>query len=203
MLGIKDLVHLDINKKQVLKILGYNGRRKPPARIITLVDEYVESAAHFLDPSYAYVLKDVRHVSGATVYVEDGVVFQSDVLARLLENCPREKALAIAETGGRNLVAHGRGKNRAGADVGVFQIHCPKARPRCVKRYRRVRQSAAEAAQILTLGRRLCVSPPRAYRKMCQRGFWARYNPGSARWARRVSSLWGRIRDYLERHHSV
>ena len=112
-------------------------------------------------------------------------------------------AIAIAETGGRNLVAHGRGKNRAGADVGVFQIHCPHARPACIERYRDARQSAAEAAQILVLGRRLCVSPPKSYRKVCQRGFWARYNPGSVRWARRVRKLWGRIRDFLERHHSV
>lgn len=107
-------------------------------------------------------------------------------------------AIAIAESGGRNLVAHRRGKQRRGADVGVFQIHCPKARPRCIKRYRDINQSAIQAAQILMLGRRLCKDPPNAYVHMCRRGYWARYNPGSLRWARRVKRLWSQLRAYLQ-----
>jgi hypothetical protein len=109
-------------------------------------------------------------------------------------------AIAIAESGGRNLVARRRGRGRRGADVGVFQIHCPKARPACIRRYRDISTGAAEAAQILQQGRRLCRSPRPAYRKICKRGFWARYNPGSVRWTKRVRSLWARIRARVRPH---
>ena len=103
-------------------------------------------------------------------------------------------AVAIAESGGRNLVAYRRGKQRRGADVGVFQIHCPKARPHCVARFRDLRHGARRAAQLLLRGRRMCKNPPPGYRKVCKRGYWARYNPGSSRWAHRVKDLWGRIK---------
>ena len=99
-------------------------------------------------------------------------------------------AIAIAETGGRNLVAYRRGKGRRGADVGVFQIHCPGARQRCIRRYRKIIYSASEAGRLLVLGRRLCRKPPPGYVKVCSRGFWARYNPGSPRWARRVADIY-------------
>ncbi len=109
-------------------------------------------------------------------------------------------AIAIAETGGRNQVAYKRGKRRRGADVGVFQIHCRFARPGCIKRFQNLRRSASEAGTILTLGRRLCQNPPQVYERMCKRGFWARYNPGSRRWSKRVQKIWDRIKDHLEHH---
>jgi hypothetical protein len=108
-------------------------------------------------------------------------------------------AIAIAESGGRNVVAHRRGRKRQGADVGVFQIHCPGARPACIARYRDLERSALAAAEILTEGRMLCERdrriPPRRF---CREGFWARYNPGSRRWIHRVRDLWWRIRSRVE-----
>lgn len=107
-------------------------------------------------------------------------------------------AIAIAESGGRNLVAHRRGKQRRGADVGVFQIHCPRARSQCIQRFRNIRKGVKGAVRILLRGRQLCKDPPPGYVKVCKRGYWARYNPGSARWARRVRDLWARIRTHLQ-----
>jgi len=112
-------------------------------------------------------------------------------------------AIAIAESGGRNLVALRRGKRRRGADVGVFQIHCPKARPTCIRRFRNIHQSAEGAAKILLRGRRLCKNPPPGYVKVCNRGYWARYNPGSSRWARRVKQLWKSIRAHMDQPPEV
>jgi hypothetical protein len=109
-------------------------------------------------------------------------------------------AVVIAETGGRNVVAHKRGRNRAGADVGVFQIHCPKARQACIDRFSDIKRGAAEAAKILSLGRRICQDPPPSYVGICKRGFWARYNPGSAKWAHRVKRVWLRIQEHMARH---
>lgn len=108
-------------------------------------------------------------------------------------------AIAIAESGGRNVVAHRRGRQRQGADVGVFQIHCPRARPSCIARYRDLEKSALAAAEILAEGRALCQPgrriPPLRF---CREAFWARYNPGSRRWIQRVRDLWWRIRSQIE-----
>lgn len=112
-------------------------------------------------------------------------------------------AIAIAESGGRNRVAFRRGRKKRGADVGVFQIHCRSSRYSCITRYLNTEHSAAEAARIITLGRRLCRNPPAAYRKMCKRGYWSRYNPGSRRWSKRVKRLWKGIQAHLKRHTGV
>jgi hypothetical protein len=107
-------------------------------------------------------------------------------------------AIAIAESGGRNLVMHRRGRRRQGADVGVFQIHCPAARPACIARYRKLEESALAAAKILVEGRELCRPDRIPARRFCQNGYWARYNPGSRRWIHRVRDLWWRIRSHLK-----
>ena len=109
-------------------------------------------------------------------------------------------AIAIAESGGRNVVAHRRGRRRQGADVGVFQIHCPTASPSCIARYRDLSRSALAAAEILAEGRMLCAQPRTPRRRFCQDAYWARYNPGSKRWIHRVRDLWWRIRSHLEAH---
>jgi hypothetical protein len=106
-------------------------------------------------------------------------------------------AIVIAESGGRNIVAYRRGRGRRGADVGVFQIHCPRARPSCVGRYRGLEASAREAARQLTRGRRRCEDPTRSSSRMCREGFWTCYNAGSRIWPGRVRRLWDRIKRHV------
>jgi len=137
--------------------------------------------------------KQIHRIASAIVSVADKNKLDPTLLA----------AIAIAETGGRSQVAYRRGRQRRGADVGVFQIHCPRARATCIKRYQCLKTSAAEAATILTLGRKLCQNPPQVYEQMCSRGFWARYNPGSKRWAKRVRTIWARIKDQVQYHTDV
>jgi hypothetical protein len=103
-------------------------------------------------------------------------------------------AVVLAETGGRNVIARKRGKHKMGCDVGVFQIHCPNCSDECIKNSRGVDKGARLAIQILDVAKSLCLVPPSGYKRVCRRGYWARYNPGSPRWARRVKDIWGRLK---------
>lgn len=99
-------------------------------------------------------------------------------------------AVALNETMCRDRVAHRRGKNRAGADVGFWQIHCPGPKPQqCIDRYRPLRANAMRAAYILRLGRELCKRNPKAA-WYCTRHWAGRYNPGSRRWLRSTLRVW-------------
>jgi len=103
-------------------------------------------------------------------------------------------ALLLAESGGRNVVARGRGAGRRGCDVGVMQIHVPGCTPAKVRRFLGSRAAMLRAAVILHRGKRLCAEKPGIW--YCRRGWWwARYNPGSRVWARRVVQILRRIKE--------
>ena len=84
MLGISDKIEID--KRQLLVNMGYCPDCKPPRRIARLINEYVEGAHHIIDPAYSYVIRDIELVLGANVFIEGPLIFQSKVIARLLEN---------------------------------------------------------------------------------------------------------------------
>lgn len=101
-------------------------------------------------------------------------------------------AVVLAETGGRDVVARGRGKGRLGCDVGVAQIHVPGCAKRDVDLVRPLLQNLAKGAQILSWSRSRCVKYPRWYGcKYCR---WGRYNPGSRTWCKKVLRIWKNIR---------
>lgn len=81
-------IDLDIDKQQVLQHIGYDADRAPSARITSLIDEYTDTICNLVEPSFDYVIKDVCSVRQSRVVIEGPVTFKSEVLARLLENCP-------------------------------------------------------------------------------------------------------------------
>jgi len=85
MVAISD--RTDIDMQQVLLNIGYGSDYKPPARIDSLVNDYVENAQQLIEPSYSYVIKHVTLVHGTYVIIDNSVVFQSNIIARLLEQC--------------------------------------------------------------------------------------------------------------------
>jgi hypothetical protein len=80
---------LDVDIKQVLSRMGYGTAGVPSARIESLVKEYADNICHLIEPSYSYVIRDVNSVRGARIFVEGSVTFRSNVIARLLEHCPK------------------------------------------------------------------------------------------------------------------
>jgi hypothetical protein len=87
MLVTDNWIDIEIDKKQVCQYIGYDADYELSARISSLIDEYVEHAPHLIDPSYSYVIKDIERVQGSTIVIEGWIIFESQVLAQLLEQC--------------------------------------------------------------------------------------------------------------------
>jgi hypothetical protein len=95
MLVTDNWIDIEIDKKQVCHYIGYDADYEMSARISSLIDEYVEHAPHLIDPSYSYVIKDIERVQGSTIVIEGWITFESQVLARLLEQCHKVAVLMV------------------------------------------------------------------------------------------------------------
>ena len=101
MIGIKEIPTIKVDQRQIMKMIGYNSPGRPPNRIKSVVTEYAENAPDFLDPSYSYVIRDITRVRDHRVYIAGSIVFESEIIARLLSQC--EKVAIFALTIGKNL----------------------------------------------------------------------------------------------------
>ena len=87
MLAIKN--RNDIDVEQVLLNIGYCSDCQPSARIDSLINDYVENIHYLIEPSYSYVIRDIMLVHGSSVVIDGSVIFQSEIIARLLERCDK------------------------------------------------------------------------------------------------------------------
>lgn len=100
-------------------------------------------------------------------------------------------AVVLVESGGRNVVARGRGKGKLGCDVGPAQIHVPRCVKSRVRWLLRPARNVLVGAQILARSRRKCSRYPWWYG--CRGGLYGRYNPGSASWGPEVRRVWSNL----------
>lgn len=104
---VSSKIDIEIDAKQVCRYLGYKEDVEPSPRIASLLDEYVDRARQLIDPSYSYVVRDVEVVAGSLAFVEGPVLFQGDLIARLLGRCEKVAVFvltvgdALEETVGR------------------------------------------------------------------------------------------------------
>ena len=99
MLATKD--RIDIDRQQVLRNIGYCTNCKLPARLASLISEYVENVPHLIEPSYSCVIRDIERVQGSIVIIEGSIIFESQIIASLLEQC--KKAAVFLVTIGEHL----------------------------------------------------------------------------------------------------
>jgi len=99
MLATKE--RIDINRQQVLRNIGYCTDCKLPTRLASLIDDYVENVHNLIEPSYSCVVRDIKLVQGSRVIIEGSIIFESQVIASLLEQC--EKAAVFVVTIGERL----------------------------------------------------------------------------------------------------
>jgi hypothetical protein len=66
-----------------------------------LIDEYVENVHYLIEPSYSCVIRNIECVQGSIVVIEGSIIFESQVIAPLLEQC--EKAAVFLVTIGEHL----------------------------------------------------------------------------------------------------
>ena len=98
---VSDRADIKIDRQQVLRNIGYTTGRKLPVRITSLVDEYIENAHQLMEPSYSYVISSIRGIRRSCVFIDDSIVFESNVLARMMQQC--EKVAVFVATIGSYL----------------------------------------------------------------------------------------------------
>lgn len=93
MLAVSD--QIDTNRRQVLRLMGYGGKDKPSARILSLVDEYLENYQSLVEPSYSYAIREIESVQEDVTTIEGSITFESNVIARLLEKSDKVAVFAL------------------------------------------------------------------------------------------------------------
>jgi len=87
MLTTYDDINIEIDEKQVYRYLGYGAGHRRSARTSSIINEYIENAHHLIEASYSYVTRDIERVRRSCVFVEGSIMFRSEVIAGLLEQC--------------------------------------------------------------------------------------------------------------------
>ena len=80
-------VDVEIDKKQVCHYIGYDDNYKLSARMSSLVDDCAKHAHQLINPLYSYIIKDVEWARGSIAFIEDSIIFKSQVVVQLLEQC--------------------------------------------------------------------------------------------------------------------
>ena len=86
---------LDIDADHVLRNIGYGADYKPGGRIASLINEYLENVHRLIEPSYSFVIKDVKSVKGSHTTIDGGITLKSEVVARLLEQYQQVAVFAL------------------------------------------------------------------------------------------------------------
>jgi len=88
-------INIEINKEQVCRYIGYDDNYELSARISSIIDDYAEHAHYLINPLYSYVIKNVEWARGSIAFIEDSIIFKSQVIAQLLENCKQVAVLLV------------------------------------------------------------------------------------------------------------
>ena len=91
-------LRVDIDKEQVCRLIGYSNDYKLSPRISALIDDYAKHAHQLINPLYTYVIRDVEWARGSIAFIEGSVIFKSQVIVQLLEQC-RQIAVFVATIG--------------------------------------------------------------------------------------------------------
>ena len=86
---------ININEGQVWRDIGYCNTCKPPARVAALAHDYAENVNQLVNTAFSYVVKDIDFVINSSVFIEGGIVFQSQVISELLKKCEKVAVFAL------------------------------------------------------------------------------------------------------------
>ncbi len=93
-----DCIDIKIDRRKVCHRIGYDSDYKAPVRTLSLVNEYTKHAQQLIQPLYSYVIRDVEWARGSIALIQDSIIFKSQVIARLLEEC-HKVAIFVATIG--------------------------------------------------------------------------------------------------------
>jgi len=86
---------VDIDYGKTLCTLGYTGNRKVSARTESLINQHLENARHLVVPVSSYIISDIEWVRGSVISIQSSIIFQSNVIARLLEQCDKAALFVV------------------------------------------------------------------------------------------------------------
>jgi len=92
-------IPINIDVQHVLRDVGYDADCEPPARATVLAHDYAENVKQLINPAYSYIIKDVDFVINSSVFIEGGIVFQSQVISELLKKCEKVAVFALTIDG--------------------------------------------------------------------------------------------------------
>ena len=98
MVTVSSQANIEIDKQLVLRNIGYASRHKPSPRVASVLDEYIENANQLIEPSYSYIIKDIERVRRSCVFIDGSIVFRSQVITKMLEEC-NKIAIFVATIG--------------------------------------------------------------------------------------------------------
>ena len=87
MLVADNSIEIEVDRKQVCRYVGYDVDGKLPPRISSLIDEYIDNVHYLIEPSYSYVIRDIALVQDSLAVIDGSIIFESQVIAGLLEQC--------------------------------------------------------------------------------------------------------------------
>lgn len=85
----------EVDVPQILNRIGYDDGNEPSARIMSLVNDYIDNYQDLLSPSFVSTVKDIKSTNYNQVKIEGDIVLKSFKLARLLERCKKVAIFAL------------------------------------------------------------------------------------------------------------
>lgn len=84
-----------VTTEQVFCDIGYAPDSEPTPRVAGLINDHLDEAQQLVKPSYSYLISRVELVYGASVLLENGAVFHSQIIGRLLERAEEVAVFAL------------------------------------------------------------------------------------------------------------
>ena len=85
MLTTFNTTDIEIDRNKVCHYIGYTDGVEPSPRIASILDEYIENATHLIEPSYAYLFKNVGKANDNIAHLEDSIIFEGTAIGRLAQ----------------------------------------------------------------------------------------------------------------------
>lgn len=87
--AIKTAQIINVESKQILNQIGYEGDYEPSSRIKSLVDDYIENYHNLIESTYSYTFRNIESVDGDRVYLSDSIFLESKIISRLCKRCDK------------------------------------------------------------------------------------------------------------------
>ena len=87
--------YLEIKRESISNRIGYTSDAELSPRIASLIDEYIGHAKSLIEPSYTYTILDIQQINGSTIFIDDSITLESNIISQVLEPCTKVAVFAL------------------------------------------------------------------------------------------------------------